>query len=103
MSHIVCSAEKIIAAATAKIKYIRDLQETTDSIIINKVMQKVHFFSRKPYTKEDAINSLDNGNMFGWRCESGWRDLDHANNLLTLAKHGDPVTIDLESARVLWG
>lgn len=104
MSHIVCSAEKIILAATATIEKILREREYANTCMLNKAMKKVHFFSRKPYTKEDAIKWLDNSYyMFGWRSVYAYGDLYHANRLLTLAKHGDPVTVDAESAYILWG
>lgn len=104
MSHITCSAEKIIEAANTAINEIMARRNARDEEAIANTMSKKHFWSRKPYTREDAIKWLDrNSDLFGWRSVYAWGDLEKAQQLLILAKHGDPVVIDTEAARVLWG
>ena len=103
MAHITCTAEKVKLAAEATIANIIATRTKKDENEITETMGKKHFWSRKPFTREDAINWLDKNNFFGWRSEYAWGDLVKARNLLILAQHGDPVVIDEDSARVLFG
>lgn len=110
MSYITCPAEKVIEAANAAIDRIMAKRNARDEKAIQRridyVTSKKHFWSRKPKTctREDAIKWLErNSDFFGWRSIYAWGDLEKVKDLLILAKHGDPVVIDTEAARVLWG
>lgn len=108
MAHIVCSAEKVREAAQATIKQIKETRIKRDEKAIARVMEneRVHwwkFWQPAGMTREQAIKWLDASDMWDRpRCYA-WEDLEKAKKLLILAEHGDPVTIDEESARVLWG
>lgn len=106
MAHITCSAEKVKLAAIAAIKRIEKIREERDNAKIARVIankRKGWFWNRRNRTIDEAIIWLDENSCFGWHSEYGYYDLPIAKNLLVLAKHGDPVVIDTESARVLWG
>lgn len=108
MAHIVCSAEKVREAAQAVIKQIEDTRTKRDEKAIARVMknERVHWWKLwQPagMTREQAIKWLDASDMWGWRSCYAYGDLSKAKKLLILAEHGDPVTIDGESALVLWG
>jgi hypothetical protein len=108
MAHIVCSAEKVREAAQLVIKNIEETRTKRDEKAIARVMEKERvcwwkFWQPAGMTREQAIKWLDASDMWGWRSGYAWGDLSKAEKLLLLAEHGDPVTIDEESARVLWG
>lgn len=109
MAHIVCSAKKVRAAAQAVINTIEETRTKRDEKAIARVMENERvcwwkFWQPVGMTREQAIKWLDaSDEAWGWRSIHGWGDLGKARKLLTLAEHGDPVTIDEESARVLWG
>jgi len=103
MSHILCSAEVVAAAARSVIATIEAHRSSKDETMISRKMSKKRYFwSRSTRTREEAIKDLDQSNMFGWRSNYAWEDLDAARGLLLLSKHGDPVVVDVDSARVLW-
>ncbi len=112
MAHIVCSAEKVREAALAVIKMIEEKRHAEDEKSIARVMQYERvtwwkFWQPVGMTREQAIAWLDEDEkqsitMGGWRSYYAWGDLAKAKDLLRLAEHGDPVTIDTDSARVLW-
>ncbi len=112
MAHIVCSAEKVREAALAVIKMIEEKRHAEDEKSIARVMQYERvtwwkFWQPVGMTREQAIAWLDDdarhSTMWGsWRSGYAWGDLTKAKDLLRLAEHGDPVTIDTDSARVLW-
>ncbi len=107
MAHIVCSAEKVREAALAVIKMIEEKRHDRDEKAIARVMQNERVawwkvWEPRGMTREQAIKWLDASDMWGWRSGYAWGDLEKAKNLLLLAEHGDPVTIDADSARVLW-
>ena len=107
MAHIVCSAEKVRESAIRVIKKIEDVRTKRDEKAIARVMENERvcwWMIWKPVgmTREQAIKWLDESDMWGWRSGYAGGDLDKAKKLLILAEHGDPVTIDEESASVLW-
>lgn len=105
MATIVMSAEKVIGAANYIIERIEANQNAADEANIKRVMlgKKIgKWFKFYNPTREQAIEILDEGNIFGWRSQRGWGDLAHAKKLLILAKHGDPVTLNEEDTRVLF-
>lgn len=111
MAHIVCSAEKVREAALAVIKMIEEKRHVEDEKSIARVMEHERvtwwkFWQPVGMTREQAIAWLDEDakqSMWGhWRSGYAWGDLAKAKDLLRLAEHGDPVTIDSDSARVLW-
>ena len=108
MAHIVCSAEKVRQSAIRVINAIEETRTKRDETAIARVMKNERvcwwkFWKPAGMTREQAIKWLDASDMFGWRSGYAWDDLSKAKKLLILAEHGDPVTIDEESARVLWG
>lgn len=104
MATIVCSAEKVKAAALATIKYIEAERIEKDEEAIGHTMQKRRIGWKGFYypDREKAIKILDESAFMGWRSVYGWGDLDHARKLLLIAEHGDPVTLNEEDARVLF-
>lgn len=96
---------KVIKACEDVIKLIDETRKDKDAKNIIKVMQKARrtwYFKKYYPTYEQAIKILDASDLWGWRSERGWGDLKHAEKLLTLAKHGDPVTLNEEDCRVLF-
>ena len=107
MATIVMSADKVINAAKWVIEEIKDYQVRRDEETIMNVITTKKVFNWKQFkfitrTREEAIKYLNESNMFGWRCMRGWGDFKHAEKLLKLAKHGDPVTLNEEDTRVLF-
>lgn len=108
MAHIVCSADKVRESAKRVIKKIKETRFARDEKAIAHVMTHERvtwwkFWHPVGMTREQAIKWLDASDMWGWRSGYAWDDLAKAEKLLILAEHGDPVTIDEESASVLWG
>lgn len=108
MAHIVCTAEKVYESAKAVIKMIEEERLARDEKSITRVMGHERVTGWKIWqsvgmTREQAIEWLDTSDMWGWRSGYAGDALDTAKKLLILAEHGDPVTIDEESAAVLWG
>ena len=107
MAHIVCSAETVREAAQAAIKSIKETRTKRDEEAITNAMKNERVccwkvWQPKGMTREQAIKWLDASDMWGWRSQYAWGDLQKAKLLLLLAEHGDPVTIDTDSAHVLW-
>lgn len=104
MATITVPAEKVIEAAKIVIADIKRHQAEQDERTIQRRMNSRHLGWRGFYypTREQAIKLLDEANFFGWRSNRGWGDLEHAEKLLLLAKHGDPVVLNEEDARVLF-
>ena len=103
MATIVMESAKVIEAAKATIESILAVRVRRDEQAIANVMAyKRGWFKKYFPTREQAVKILDEGNMFGWRSQKGWGDEAHARKLLTLAKHGDPVTLNEEDTRVLF-
>lgn len=103
MSYISCPAEEVIRASERQIVYIKDRRIDIDEASIKYVMDtKKHFWTKKPYSREEAIKCLNDWNMFGWR--SCYRDNEvcRLRELLILANHGDPVMVSAEDAAILW-
>lgn len=109
MAHIVCSAKKVREAAQAIIDSINEYRSKMDEKAIVHTMQHKRVCWWKVWqpvgmTREQAIKRLDDVNgIWGWRCHTGYGDMSKARRLLLLAEHGDPVTVDEESASILWG
>lgn len=107
MATIVMESAKVIEACEATITRIESYRKEKDEAKIAGVMATkifVGWFKRDYPTREQAIKYLDNNrdHFFGWRNCTGWSDLAHAKKLLTLAKHGDPVTLNEEDCHVLF-
>lgn len=104
MATIVCSAEKVKAAAQATVDYIEGRRIDIDEAAIVRVMGKRHIGWRGFYypDREKAIKILNESAFMGWRSVYAWGDLEHARKLLLIAEHGDPVTLNEEDARVLF-
>ncbi len=108
MAHIVCTAEKVYGSAKAVIKMIEEERLARDEKSITRVMgheRETWWKVWQPVgmTREQAIKWLDTSDMWGWRSCYARDALNTAKKLLILAEHGDPLTIDEESAAVLWG
>lgn len=103
MSNITCSAQEVIESAESVIEKCRIERRKIDERTIQNAMKKVHFWTRKSFTREEAIEWLDSSSGFwGWRSCYGLNRTDRCVELIVLAKHGNPVTITLEDALVLW-
>jgi hypothetical protein len=104
MATIVMESAKVIEACENVIAVIERERADNDEKRIRNVMAYKHGWFKRYYpTREQAIEILDNRReYFGWRSMVAWGDLAHAKKLLTLAKHGDPVTLNEEDARVLF-
>ena len=103
MSYIICPASEVLAQAHKRIEEILATRQARDESAINYVMSsKKHFWSKKPYSREEAIEYLDNSDMFGWHSVYGWDTISRLRKLIVLASHGDPVMIDADDATALW-
>lgn len=106
MATVVVSAEKVQAACLETILHVEAVQSKRDNELIDKVMQEKHgwFFWKYYPTREQAVKILDEDKYYfwGWRSSYRYRDLDHANKLLMLAKVGDPMTLNEEDCRVIF-
>lgn len=103
MSHISCLAETVLTQATNAIQAIRTERITRDEENIARAMLKKHFWTRKPFTRKDAIKYLNESDMWGWRSAYGWGTMQVLQKLVLLAKHGNPVFVDEIGAKALWG
>ena len=107
MATIVMESAKVIEAANNVIKNINAKRERLDHKTISHAMQQNMFSFKRWFYKmnrEEAINWINNQ---GWTSSWGFSiyaygDLSHANKLLKLAQHGDPVTLNEEDIRVLF-
>ncbi len=102
MSYITVPAEKVAAAAQDIIDHILRKRKARDEQAISKAMwrKKYRFFGPN-LTEQEAIEYCKG--FFGFPSFYAWGDLDRAEKLLILAKHGDPVNIDADDAQLLWG
>jgi hypothetical protein len=106
MATITVSSDKVVDAATKVIEHIESIRKNRDENEIEVVMSRTRgFFKKYHFTREQAIKYLDQlpHSYFGWRSVYAWGDLEHAKKLLVLAKNGDPVTLNEEDTRVLFG
>lgn len=103
MATIQMDSQKVIKAAETVIAKIMAHRENRDETAIARKMASRSLGWRGFYwpTREQAIKALDNSDCWGWRSIYAWGDLDHAKNLLLLAQHGDPVTLNEEDIIVL--
>ena len=104
MATIVLPAEKVIAAAEATIAHIKKVRKDQDEENITNWMRprKFLWFTLRARSREEAIKALDVSDSWGWRSNYAWGDLNKAKDLLRLARHGDPVTLNEEDVRVLF-
>lgn len=102
MATIVVSASAVIEAAQRTIEAVKLRRDTENEKTIAYYMQprKFLWFKLKPRTREGAIHEA----RMAWEypCTLGHDILIHAKKLLTLAQHGDPVTLNEEDCRVLF-
>lgn len=108
LATITLKSWQVIDACNAKITQIKAARIKHDEETIARVMAtgrrefplfyKIHF-----PTEEQAISLLNReAGFFDWRSQYDWRDLEHAEKLLNLAKRGDPVTLNEEDCRVIF-
>jgi len=105
MATIVMGSTLVMQACNTTIERILTEREKRDENCIRKVMLSTRigaWFKRYNPTREQAIDILDKGDMWGWRSQYAWGGLDHAKKLLRLAQLGDPVTLNEDDARVLF-
>lgn len=110
MSYITVSAEKVINCCEAFLinndMIYRRIQANEIKKLANE--KKSIFFGSK-YTYDEAYNILEKDISFTKRSlcyhmRPDYERFNDANNLLKLAKHGDPVIISDEHAFILnWG
>lgn len=101
MSYITVPAKEVLELAETKLKRLREFRIEQDEKSIAYQMTKKKFWSRKNYTREEAISEL-NKSEWGWRSLRGLRISERLETLIVLAKHGDPVMIDGDDARALY-
>ena len=107
MATIIMSAEKVIAACEKVINCIEARRTKTDEETIDNAMNQRMFSFRRGFykmTREESIKWINEQSIWdswGWSIYA-WGDLDHANKLLVLAKHGNPVTLNEEDTKVLF-
>lgn len=105
MATIVMESAKVIEAAKAVIEHIEARRKREDEEAIASRMQPRSFmgFKLKTRTREEAIKSLDSDcTMWGWHSHYAWGTLSSAKELLKLAQHGDPVTLNEKDVDVLF-
>jgi hypothetical protein len=103
MATIVMSSVQVIAAANATIEQIKaERKRRNDEVIATAMKLRKVWFKWKTRTKEEAIAWLDKNDAWGWRSGYAWGDEIKAKNLLRLAQHGDPVTLNEDDVRVLF-
>ena len=69
----------------------------------NRFERKFYIFRGKSITRERAIQKLRDVILGNYPSNYAWGDLSHAKKLLILAKYGNPVTLNEEDIRVLFG
>lgn len=108
MATIVMSADKVIAAAETAIAYIQERRERENEHRIEYTMftesQPIFFglIPRKQMTREDAIKLLKSYKLSFFPSYYAWEELKKLEKLLTIAKHGDPVTLNEEDCFLLF-
>ncbi|OQB10051.1 MAG: hypothetical protein BWY21_00535 [Parcubacteria group bacterium ADurb.Bin216] len=104
MATIIVPAAKVLEAALAKIEAIETVRKASDAKTEAKLVYGRKFlgFSTGPKTLEEAKRKLRYDTCGTYPSAYAWDDLDHARKLLTLAQHGDPVTLNEEDCRVLF-
>lgn len=107
MATIIMESAKVIEAATKTIAYIDAERLRGDEEAITHMMAKPRrnwMLQRYHFTREQAIEYMTNwSDGFGWRSIYAWGDRRKAKALLLIAQHGDPVTLNEEDTRVLFG
>lgn len=107
MATIIMSAEKVIAACEEVIRVIQAKRNEHNEKTINNAMNQLMFSFKRGFYKmnrEESIKWVNEQSIWsswGWSIYA-WGDLEHANKLLVLAKHGDPVTLNEEDTKVLF-
>ena len=102
------SAEKVIEAAEQVILRIktaraRENEEMLQFVIKKSVPNKLFAkFGAKPLTRSQAIEKMEKDIWSWYPSNTAGQQLNHARKLLTLAKHGDPVTLNEEDTNVLF-
>jgi hypothetical protein len=104
MATITLPPAKVIEAAEKTIQHIKDTRKREDEEAIAETTAKRRLGWRGFYhmNREQAIKYLDESDMWGWRSCYAGGDLQHAKDLLRLAKNGDPVTLNEKDCRVLF-
>lgn len=109
MATIVKDAESVIEAAKKVIAHIENVRNNEDEKTIAEAMKTTFRFSfRRGFyrmNRQETINWIRSQGAFGnWGFSYyAWGDLDKAKSLLLIAEHGDPVTLNCEDVRVLYG
>ena len=106
MSHIIVESEKVISAAQAVIdRIMARREEKNEGMIARKMCERKLAFWKGYYNREEAIEALESEDRLFSHYPSiyAWGDLERAENLIVLAKNGNPVTIDTSDAVLLWG
>jgi hypothetical protein len=103
MSYISCQAHTVLTAAKNRIKEIEAERMKRDEVEISRVMLMKHFWSKKLFTRDEAINYLkSHGDFCGWRSFYAWGTEETLRNLILLAENGNPVFVDEAGAKALW-
>lgn len=108
MATIVMSADKVIEAAETTIanimsKRAEDNKQMEDYAIRNSIPGPISkLFGRKTLTREQVVENYCKDIWAFYPSVHAWGDLEKAKNLLKLAQHGDPVTLNENDVRVLF-
>ena len=103
MSYTTVDARKVLKTAKQFRQFILDLRVEKDEANIAKIMQKRHFFSRRLFTRKEAIKWLENNaEFFGWQSVTGEKEMHRVEMLIALAQNGDTIQISGEDALMLW-
>ena len=107
MATIVMESAKVIDACEKTIASILSKRDAENNATLSRIMKEYRFSIKRGFYKMNKQEAFD------WLCKQSWlsgwgfsmyayADLDHAKKLLTLAKHGDPVTLNEDDTRVIF-
>lgn len=107
MATIVMASSQVIEAAEKTIAHIMAERANKNEALIAEVMEEPRrslLFRKFYYTREQAIEYIINlhRSRYSFPSQYAWGDLIKAQNLLRIAQHGDPVTLNEDDVRVLF-
>lgn len=105
MGTITLPAVQVQEAARKVIAEILAVRKQRDSEKVQRYMQKRWFNFKRWFhykTEQEVLEWLEAHSFYGWLSEYRFHDYEHAQKLLKLALHGDPVTLDQEDVEVLF-
>ncbi len=106
MATIVMESARVIKAAENVLAHIDIVRKKNNQKQIDARMARKAWSIRRGFylmTQSEAIDWLNQSDTWGLPSCYAWGDKNHAEKLLRLAKLGDPVTLNEEDTRVLFG